>query len=229
MKRLGAISQVTWYRLALLLTMAFLSACASPRNLEFRPLTVLPVLPVKLQAPPHFEPIGIARPIDSRTDKEFCCGVDLNPAAPILSVHYKMLTPDAAIWVGNAVASGLENGGYEIVPVQDAKAANTDYVITIDVTEVGLHQGFPVGTYVVGVAIELNRRGTQLLKRHYQLTHRASMTGNSLDSQSNAANAFNRVLEELLPVIVTDLATEIVSSSAETHRLTKADEHATQR
>ena len=191
-----------------------ISACAE-RNFELKPPGMLPVLSPELQAPRDARPVSMARPIDAVTKRRLGWGSD-TPGFPLV-LHRLVLGDDGGPWVGNALANGLENAGYEVVAVKDLKSADTPYAITVEVTRVAFGTGIFNSRVVVGATVGLYKAGKQVFVRQYLGQYKGRMVTDIRDPEavrSSQADFLNLALENFLEQAVPDLAAGMAQGSA---------------
>ena len=212
-------------RAGALMAVLFLFGCLSPRKLQFTPPSVLPVIPAHLQATAHPVTIAMPRPVDARSDHDFGWGA-LSPQLPL---PYKISTDDAATWLGNALASGLENAGYEIAPLQDTRAADAGYILKVELTELSCgNSGLLNYRSVVGATVELDRHHQEILKKSYRGEYIGPFRAPPDELLAAMSEFTNIAAEKLLEQAVPEIASAIVQSNTETQRLTSSGTNATQ-
>lgn len=193
-----------------LLGVFLLSSCSTTGKLELVPATALPVVQPSLQAQPNTSDVSLARPQDLRADKTMG---RLSGGSFGLNRITILPAGDPALWVGNAIAAGLENNGYHVAKVEALKDALTPLAIEVVLTTLvtSVETGFftVTGKNVVVAKVSIYSSGQLLQQREY--TGTASESSAQLRAH-HLQSAVNLSLEDLLNKAIPDICAALAKA-----------------
>lgn len=190
-----------------LLSLALQSCFEAKHPVELQPPSALPVLPVHLEAQKGADQISLVRPRDLRSFPI--------PLSSLFTDTYRVNNP-LIVRFGDALARSLENAGYRVQRIEDAKTAETTRVVTSDLTRdrINHYSGlFSVSCdCLVAANVKVYSGGKLILDQSFQ----GSTNGSGDCNNSNVLfdNALENMLNAAIPAIAGALVAPATSAPA---------------